>query len=311
MNNLRQMLTDYLAMRRSLGFKLRDAGAELADFISFLDSRAASYISIALALEWAQMPKGVQANYWMRRLDHVRGFAKYSSAMDSRTEVPSRELLRYRYARPKPHIYTDGEVVKLLNSALRMPGRTEFKKRTIHCLLGLLAVSGLRISEAINLKTKDVDLQEGILTVESSKFGRSRLVPLHASTVNALALYASWRNAFLDGRSTSFYFFVSEAGTRLCGNNFRRAFYELLKQAGVPEVNSKRRPRLHDFRHTFAVKTLLRWYQTGENVEARLPMLSTLLGHVTVQDTYWYLTVCPELMSETVDCFERWWEAAR
>jgi integrase len=173
--------------------------------------------------------------------------------------------------------------------------------------LGLLAVSGLRISEAIGLKPEDVDLGEGILTVRGSKLGKSRLVPLHDSTRQALADYKLRRDDFLAGRPAPS-FFVSKRGKRLDGANVRRAFYQLSRQIGLRGPDSSSGPRLHDFRHRFAVHALLRWYRAGEDVERRLPVLSTYLGHVHLSDTYWYLTACPELMGLAVRRLERHWE---
>jgi integrase/recombinase XerD len=171
----------------------------------------------------------------------------------------------------------------------------------------LLVVSGLRISEAIGLKLEDVDLSEGLLTVRGAKLGKSRLVPLHASTRQVLADYKSRRDDFLAGRPAS-YFFISQRGNHLDSGNVHRTFYQLSRQIGLRDPDSSSGPRLHDFRHRFAVETLLRWYRAGEDVERRLPVLSTYLGHVNVSDTYWYLTACPELMGLAIKRLERRWE---
>jgi integrase len=237
----------------------------------------------------------------------VRCFARYRSAIDPQTEIPPQKLLPYRPKRAQPYLYTDQEIEQLLEAALRLPPADGLRRWIYHALLGLLAVSGLRISEAIGLKLEDVDLSEGLLTVRGAKLGKSRLVPLHASTRQVLANYKSRRNDFLAGRSAS-YFFISQRCNHLDLGEVHRTFYLLSRQIGLRDPDSSSGPRLHDFRHRFAVETLLRWYRAGEDVERRLPVLSTYLGHVHVSDTYWYLTACPELMGLAVKRLERRWE---
>jgi integrase/recombinase XerD len=178
---------------------------------------------------------------------------------------------------------------------------------TYHALLGLLAVTGLRISEALGLTLEDVDLRTGVLTVHGTKFGKSRLVPLHASTQQVLTAYTVRRGAVLAGRH-AIAFFVSRRGTRLDGATVRRTFYTLSRQIGLRGPSASHGPRLHDFRHRFAVQTLVQWYRAGAEVGPRLPILSTYLGHVQVRDTYWYLTACPELMGFAVQRLEQRWE---
>jgi len=307
MNTLREAVEDYLTMRRGLGFKLRRDGQRLLDFVSFLEERGAASITSALALEWAQQPSSAQAVTWAQRLSYVRGFARYRSATDPQTEIPSSKLLPYRPERARPYLYTDQEIEHLLNAALKLPPADGLRRWVYHALLGLLAVSGLRISEAIGLKLEDVDLSQSILTVRGAKLGKSRLVPLHASTRQVLANYKLRRDDFLAGRSAS-YFFISQRGNHLDTGDVHRTFYLLSRQVGLRDPDSSSGPRLHDFRHRFAVETLLRWYRAGEDVERRLPVLSTYLGHVHVSDTYWYLTACPELMGLAVERLEHRWE---
>jgi integrase/recombinase XerD len=307
MKTLRAAVADYIEMRRGLGFKLREVDKGLLDFVSFLEERGADYITTSLALEWAQRPSSVQPAEWARRLRFVRGFARYRSATDSRTEIPPANLLPYRPGRARPYLYTDQEIEQLLNAALYLPPADGLRRWIYHALLGLLAVSGLRLSEAIGLKLEDVDLSEGILTVRGAKFGKSRLVPLHASTRQILADYKLRRADFLAGRPAS-HFFISLRGNHLDPGEVHRTFYRLSRQIGLRDPDSSSGPRLHDFRHRFAVETLLRWYRAGEDVERRLPVLSTYLGHVHLSDTYWYLTACPELMGLAVKRLEHRWE---
>ena len=306
MSPWREAVEAYVEIRRSLGFKLLETKASLIKFASFLEQRGAAHITVSLAMEWAQQEKTARPAEWARRLSFIRGFARHWSAHDPQTEVPPSGLLPHRPGRAHPYLYSDDEVRQLLEAALQLPSAHGLRGPTYRCLLGLLAVSGLRISEARNLKTDAVDLNEGILTIRGAKFGKSRLVPIHPSTRTVLSDYASRRDRFLARRPESF--FVSGRGTRLDGADVRRTFYYLSRQIGLRGASDSHGPRLHDFRHRFAVKTLVQWYRSGQDVERRLPILSTYLGHVHVADTYWYLTACPELMGLAVQRFEDYWE---
>lgn len=220
MNILREALRDYLSMRRGLGFQLREAGKALADFVVFLEERKARYITRELALAWAQQPQKVQPAEWARRLGFVRGFARYRSATDPRTEIPPHGLLPFRAKRARPYIYSDAEIRSLLRAALDMPYRFERGKLRpwiFHGLFGLLSVAGLRIGEARNLELQDVDLKAAVLTIRGTKFGKTRLVPLHSSTCRVLADYIARRRRHWAGRTVSSYLFVSSWGNRLDG----------------------------------------------------------------------------------------------
>jgi len=306
MNTLRESVQDYLAMRRALGFKLHNAGVGLQKFVAFMEQQQASYITTHLALKWAQKLAAKSAEQ-ARRLSFVRGFARYRSAIDPRTQVPPDGLLPYRPRRAQPYLYSSEEITRLLQAALNLTSVVALRPWTFHCLLGLLSVSGLRIGEALNLTAADVDLHEGILTVRGAKFGKSRLVPLHDSTRQVLANYLARREHFLASRNAS-YFFINGRGNRLDGGDVHRTFYVLSREIGLRGPTSSHGPRLHDFRHRFAVETLLQWYRKGEDVERRLPILSAYLGHVHPSDTYWYLSLCPELMGLSVKLLEHHWE---
>lgn len=310
MNTLRQAVQDYLTMRRALGFKLRDAGPALLDFVSLLRRKRTSHITIQLALQWAQKP-GTRPVTWANRLTFVRGFARYRSATDPRTEIPPWSLLPFRSQRAQPYLYTDNEVRLLLKASLGLSPADELRRWTYQTLLGLLAVTGLRISEALSLRVSDVDLKDAVLTVRGTKFGRWRLVPLHPSVQRVLSRYQSRRDQYLNGRPASDVFFVTKRGTPLDKNNVRHTFHALSRQTCLRGKFDSRGPRLHDFRHRFAIKTLLNWYRRGDNVEQRLPALSTYLGHVRLDDTYWYLTACPELMGQAVKRLERRWRTPK
>ncbi len=309
MNTMRDALQEYLTLRRSLGFKLQDAARVLARFVAFMEDRQALHITTKLALEWVQQAQTVLPAERARRLGFIRGFARHRSATDPLTEVPPRELCPYRSTRARPYLYSEEEVKDLLAAALCLPTAwpsTPLRPWVFHCLLGLLSVTGLRISEALDLKLEDVDLTQGLLTIRSAKFGRSRLVPLHPTTRTVLDDYLQRRQQFLGLRRSDFVF-ISNRGTRLDGGRVRRAFYTLSRQSGLRALGSRNGPRLHDFRHRFAVQALTRWYELGEDPARRLPVLSTYLGHVYVAGTYWYLSNSPELMVQAMRRLDRRW----
>ncbi len=311
MNTLRQTLQEYLRLRRGLGFKLQEAGKALLDFVTFMEQHRAAYVTQALALTWAQQPANVQPAHWAQRLSFVRGFARYRSAIDARTQIPPPGLLPFQPQRARPYLYSDDEIRRLLDAAFNMPcryERGELRPWTYHCLFGLLSISGLRLGEARNLRLQDVDLKAAVLTIRGTKFGKSRLVPLHASTCKVLAGYMARRKRHWAARPVSPYLFVSSWGNRLDGGDIHRTFYALSHQIGLRGVSDSRGPRLHDMRHAFATNTLVRWYKSEQDPERRLPILSAYLGHVHVADTQWYLSGSPELMREAMRRLERRWE---
>jgi integrase len=210
--------------------------------------------------------------------------------------------------RARPYIYSDAEIGALLAAALALPPANGLRRWTYHYLFGLIAVTGLRLSEAIGFERGDVDLDEGVLIVQQSKFGKSRLVPLHRTTCDALRAYAKRRDAH-PGTRCGPYFFVAERGGQLLHQYVHRVFWRLSREIGLRRAGDNTGPRVHDFRHRFAVRTLLGWYHEGIDVEPRLPALSTYLGHTSVRDTYWYLSACPELMEAAARRLDRRWEA--
>ena len=248
MNTLRKAVREYLELRHSLGFKLREAGKGLTDFVTFLERHKASYITRDLALAWAQQPKNVRPAHWAQRLSFARGFAQYRSATDPRTQIPPQGLLPFQPKRARPYLYSDDEVRNLLHAALKMPCRWERGKLRpwiYHCLFGLLSVSGLRLGEARNLELQDVDLKAAVLTIRGAKFGKTRLVPLHDSTCGVLADYIARRQRHWKGRAVSSYLFVSSMGNRLDSGDIHRTFYALSRQIGLRGPSASRGPRLH------------------------------------------------------------------
>lgn len=307
MKPLTKAIHDYLTLRRSLGFKLCAAGRALVDFASFMEQQHAECVTTRLALDWAQQPRDAQPAHWAQRLGYVRGFARHHVASDPNTEIPSPGLLPFRSARADPYLYSLDEVRQLLAHALQLPPTPALRPWTYHALLGLLSVTGLRVGEALRLSLEDVDLDASVLTVRGTKFGKSRLVPIHASTSAVLATYRARRAAQLGGREAE-HFFVTRTGHRLDGADVRRTFYSLSRAIGLRGLQDSYGPRLHDFRHRFAVETLMDWYRSGQDVERRLPLLSTYLGHVHVNDTYWYLSAHPQLMGLAMARMEQRWE---
>jgi integrase len=294
-------------MRRGLGFKFQHQERRLTQFVAFMEEREASIITRPLALEWATLPPDRHSS-WALRLTDVRGFARHMASIELRTEVPASGMLPSLH-RAKPYIYTDDEVRRLLAAALALPPADGLRRWTYRCLFGLLAVTGLRISEALRLQREDVDLQQGILVIRGTKFGKSRLVPVHPTTRNVLVDYAARRDE-VRARQTGTYFFVAERGGQLLIQYVHAVFWRLSRQIGLRGPTDHTGPRLHDFRHRFAVETLLRGYRSGEDVELRLPVLSTYLGHSCVRDTYWYLSACPELMEHAAKRLDAHWGAA-
>jgi integrase len=305
MSALRTAFRDYISMRRGLGYKFVLPEVRLAGFVTFMEQRGVSVITRDLALEWSMQPINRRAT-WGIRLTDVRGFAQYLCSLDPRTEVPPAGILPSP-SRCKPYLYSEAEIRDLLAAAFALPPSHALRRWTYYCLFGLLAVTGMRISEALNLQDKDVDLKSGILTIRDTKFGKTRLVPVHPSTKSTLQRYAKRRDAHRYPPRCS-HFFVAERGGRLLLQYVHRVFWRLSRQTGLRSPSDHTGPRLHDLRHRFAVQTLLNGYRTGQGVDVVLPVLSTYLGHTCVRDTYWYLSACPELLGHAASRLERHWE---
>jgi integrase len=294
MNDLRRALDDYLALRRSLGYKLERAGRLLADFVGQLETDGIDTITIEAARSWAMRPSDVDRSWWGHRLSVVRVFARHLHAINPVHEVPPAGLLPAANPRATPYLYANTDIEELMAAARDL--RSPLRSATIETLVGLLAVTGVRIGEALRLDRGDVDLNEGVLQIRDTKFGKSREVPLHTSTVAALEAYARRRDR-LCPHPTDPAFFVSNAGTRLLYTSVHVTWLNMVRRAGLKPRSPRCRPRPHDLRHSFAVRTLLGWYQEGVDVQARMPALSTYLGHVHPANTYWYLSGAPELLN--------------
>ena len=309
MSALRARAEEYLAMRRALGFKLTTQGRHLMSFVRFCEDRSADRVTADLAVEWATRTSRGSGNevYQARRLDVVRIFARHVQALDPATEVPPDDVLARRYLRIQPYLYSLQEIAALMTAADAL--RPTLRAATWRTLIGLLAVTGMRQGEACRLLRDDTDLETGTLVIRDSKFGKSRLVFLHPTTVASLHSYERARDrAFPEPEAATF--LVNSRGRPLHGHNLPHTFAPLAVAAGIRVPPGQRAPRLHDLRHVFTVATLLDWYRDGQNVQARLPLLSTWLGHVDPKSTYWYLQAVPELLALAADRLEQERQAA-
>jgi integrase len=298
---LRQALAGYLTTRRSLGYKLDRAEKLLGQLITYLEDAGAATVTTEHALAWATLPGG-DRRWHAGRLTVARRFAIYLQATDPAAEVPPAGLIPSRPCRATPYLYSDAEIGALIAAAagLRFPLRAA----TYQTLVGLLAVTGLRVSEAIRLDLADLDFTRGVLTVRESKFGKSRLVPLHPTTMAALRGYLQLRRRAGAGNSTPAVF-ISAAGTRLRYCNVHATWKKLVASAGLTPRSASCRPRIHDLRHSLAVRSLLDAYAAGQDGQARLALLSTYLGHTDPASTYWYLSAAPELLALAGQRLER------
>jgi integrase len=303
MTTLRQAAEDYLSLRRALGYKLHDVGSALLSFLAFCDHEGAAVVTADLAQRWAASSNAsLTRAAW--RLRVVRDFAIHHQASDPRTEIPSKDLFAGRRYRKTPYLYSDEEVGQLLRAARELPPGKGLRHRTYATLFGLLAATGLRVSEALALDSEDIDGQARMLLVRQSKFRKSRLVPVHASTLERLQQYQAERDRIYPTPKTAA-FFVSERGQRLPYPTVRAMFRRLCLHLRLHGSSTARRPRIHDLRHRFAVNTLIRWYREGADVERCLPRLSTYLGHGCCAHTYWYLTAVPELLRLATERLEQ------
>lgn len=298
------LVEDYLAMLRGLGFDVERHRWLLRDFVRFTDRiRYHGPITVDLAVRWAQSSCPGQPVRAERRLSVLRRFARHLISLDPATEIPPPGLLGRATGRNQPHIYSDAEISALLQGCSRLHPREGLRPSTYLAFFSLLASTGLRLSEACRLHRRDVDLREGLLTVRRGKFGKSRLVPLHPTAVEALTRYAARRDGFQDARRSEF-FFRTDRASALTRAAVEMTFRCVRDRLGWAPHGRAGRPRIHDIRHTFAVRRLLRWYGEGADVNRKILALATYLGHAKVTDTYWYLSAVPELMAITARRFE-------
>jgi integrase/recombinase XerD len=310
--SLEERLAGYLAMRRALGYRLARAEKLLAQFIAWLNERGEQTITTASALAWATLPPATGSGWHAYRLSVVRGFAAHVHALDPAHELIAQDLLPQRPRRAVPYLYSDAEIRSLMDASSVIP--TPHRAATMRALIGLLAVTGMRIGEAIRLDQSDIDQRRDVLTVVESKFGKSRELAIDATTTAALRAYLARGDRPVPVEPTDAVF-TSAVGTRLTYCNVHLAFKRIVTHAGLVPRSTVCRPRPHDLRHAFAVNTLLDAYRhdagDGEHIQARIALLCTYLGHVNPGSTYWYLQAAPELLALAADRLERAQEGAR
>jgi len=284
-------LDDYLRLRRALGFKLAWPGHVLPQFVTWLEGTGSATITTEAAITWTRLSTSAHPITLSHRLGAVRGFARYLRTIDPATEIPPTGLFG-KPRRPVPYIYSEEEIGRLLQAARGL--QPPLRAATYEALLGLLAVSGMRVGEALALARDDVDLTNALVRIRHAKFDRERLVPLHPSATEALRGYATRRDR-LSPEPYADTFLVSSAGTPLRHSTVSATFLTLLAAAGLPTATGSR-PRIHDVRHSFVVNTVIDWQRDGVDIASLLPVLSTYLGHVSPASTYWYLSAVPQLM---------------
>ncbi|MGI8684912.1 MAG: tyrosine-type recombinase/integrase [Acidimicrobiales bacterium] len=303
-HTLRSALGDYLAVRRSLGFKLARDGLLLEQFVSFCEQAGAQRVTRDLTLAWVSAPAKASPSWLDMRLTVARGFASWLQAADPATEVADRGWLPPR-RRTNPYLYAEADIAALLEAARR--ARWPLSAATYEALIGLLVVTGMRIGEAIRLDRGDVSMADGLVAIRDSKLGKSRQVVIHPTTVTALRSYLR-RRAHLSPLPAEPALFVHPAGNRVTYQSVCQMFQALVRRAGLVSRSQQCRPTIHGLRHTFAVNTLVRWYHDGADVQARLPLLSTWLGHADPKWTYWYLSASAELLTVAAERLDASWE---
>jgi integrase/recombinase XerD len=305
MSDLDAAVQSYLALRHALGFKIVDAGSLLPNFVAFLHQHDAEHLTTELALAWATLPVNVSAVWWRQRLSFVRGFAEYLRNIDPDTEVPPHDLLPARQSRIAPYLYSATEIDALMAAARLL--NPPLRAATYESLIGLLSVTGVRLGEALALDRDDIDRQQSQLTVRRSK-GGGRKVPVHETTLQALQRYFDRVDHHFPVLASPAVF-VSIRGTRMNKDSIHATFPALIDTAGLTGRGQRARPRLHDLRHSFAVRQLIEWHQQHADVDARMPLLTAILGHTDPASTYWYLQAAPELFTVIAGRLEEFWGA--
>ena len=298
MSVLRDRAEDYLRMRRALGYKLEVQGLLLLGFVSYLEDAGAVTVTVQSAVAWATLPAGADPAYWAGRLSVARQFARHLQTLDAACEVPPAKLLPYRSRRAIPYLYEPAQIAALIDAAGKL--RPMLLAANYQTLIGLMSVTGLRLGEAVRLDRVDVDARHQLLRVLDSKFAKSREVVLHDSAMRALKDYGRLRDRLYPSPKCDA-FLISTRGTRLRKSCIHHMFARLAEAAGLTPRAPGCRPTLHGLRHSFAVRALIEWHRDGVDVQARLPLLSTYMGHVNPASTYWYLTAAPELLALVAD----------
>jgi integrase len=301
MKKLETILFEYLALRRSLGFDLTKQESPLKEFVAFFKAQKAPYLTNKLALKWARLPRNCNPAWWTDRLGMLRGFASHWKNIEPRTQVPPNRLLLSQYKRPSPYIYSNLQIAEILEETKRLPTEDRY---TYFTLFGLVTATGMRIGEALALHNEDVDIKEGIINVHESKLNKSRLLPLHKTTLQALKRYIRQRDNRFPVRKNKSFFAILDGR---CPSHAVawKIFKQVLINTDIQKSSQKKGPRIHDLRHTFAVNAMIEFYQNGDLLDRKIHALSIYLGHKDIQCTYWYLTAVPELMSLALSRLEQ------
>ena len=301
MISLREHVDDYLRLRRALGYKLERHGRLLPQLVAYLEAAGAGTITSDLAIAWARLPAHAHPRYWAARLAIARGFAAYLQTIDPATEMPP-DVFAVRYLRPTPYLWSRDDIRRVLETARGL--RPPLKAASYEALFGLLAVTGMRVGEAVALEPGDINFEDGVITIreQAAKLERARLVPLHPTAVAALERYAGTRER-LCPKPRAKMFFLSAAGTRIDRSAVSKTLRKITTALGLRTETVH--PRAHDLRHSFAVSTLIGWQRAGVQIDERIAALSTYLGHVRPADTYWYLSATPELMQAAAQRLEQ------
>lgn len=297
---------NYIDLRRGLGFQVRKDKNLLYGLHNFLILRKTTYIKTSLALEFACQNPNASRAQWAKRLAVIRRFAMYMKTLDRRTEIPALHLLPYTFKRTPPFIYSDKNIIDILQTCIALEHGHELDHLTYYTLFGLIAVTGMRLSEARGLQNESVNLDKGILIVRKSKFNKSRYLLLHPTTTDVLREYQKHKVQL--HLNSMIFFFVDECGNQLKEHRIRKVFHQILIKIDLWKIFLQRRPRIMDFRHGFAVKVLTEWHRKGLNIDVHIPLLSTYLGHVLPSSTYWYLTGTSELLQLALLRLERFKE---
>lgn len=298
MKTLSRRLDEYLAMRRSMGFDLTFDERVLRKFTTLGDEYGFDRVSTPLFLDWKSNYGNADNNTWSNRLGMVRRFAFWLAEHDDRTEIPSSQLVTGRYRRRVPYIYAPRQIAEIVAEAGRLPSPYGLRAALWQTLFGLIAVTGMRVNEALSLDRRDVDLQRAVLTLRNTKSGKDRQLPVKRDTIAQLAHYAELRDRLVPPQSSAF--FIKEDGEPAGDCGARYNFAQVSRNIGLRSSQSFNRhghgPRIHDLRHTFAVHTILDWFRDGRDIEAEMYKLSTYLGHSEPKHTFWYIEAVPELM---------------
>lgn len=304
---MQAMVCNYLAERRRLGFELKSSGRTLMSFARYVDAREhCGPLTVDIMVQWAQQDKWKRDDpaTWARRLKLLRPFTRYLHQFEPRTEIPDELIFGPIQERLTPHIYYEQEIVDLLSAARTLRPLGGLRPATYETLFGLIATTGLRVSEAVHLSEVDVNLKLSILTVRQTKYAKSRQLPLHSSTVEALQHYRNQRSQYVS-INAKMPFFVSSKGKGLGLRQVARIFATLRQQLGWVSRGGHDQPRIHDLRHTFAVRRMMLWQAQGVEIDQVMLALSTYMGHAKISNTYWYLTAVPELMAVAAGKFEQ------